>query len=329
MRGASAPLVSILMVVHDAGVWLVPAVRSVLSQTFADLELLILDNASSDGAVEALRAAVSDPRVSIERVDRNLGIPIGTNRLAACARGSFIGVLDQDDELQPEKLARQISWLEKRPALGGVACRTVLIDEAGRELGEDFTLPYANEYLTFTAYSQAANFGSHLFRREVLERWPRREEFPFSSDFDFVARAAEERQVDVLPEVLFRYRVHDGQVTRRRRLEQLVDEVLIRILTANRRALRPEPWEELPCWRSSVASKDPGSTFLGAARLCARLDLPLLAAYHARRAVGAGRRVAAAFALAPALRGAGSWRALRLFLTGPLRSHGLHPWPRR
>jgi glycosyltransferase involved in cell wall biosynthesis len=317
------------MAVHNAGRWLKPAVRSVLNQTFADLELLVLDNASSDGAVEDLRADVSDRRVSIERMEENLGIPLGTNRLANRASGSFIAVLDQDDEMQPEKLARQVSWLLKCPASGGVCCRTVLIDEAGSERGGDFTLPDAKEYLAFSAYSQAANFGSHLFRREVVERWPRREEFPFSSDFDFVARVAEDRKVDVIPEVLFRYRVHSGQATRRRRREQLVDEVLIRILTAKRRALRLEPWDELPSWRSRFMSGDPGEIFLEAARLCVELDLPLLAAYHARRAAGAGRPVAAVVALAPALRGAGFRVALRMFLTGPLRIHGLHPWPRR
>ena len=62
MRGVPTPAVSILMAVHNAGRWLKPAVRSVLNQTFADLELLVLDNASSDGAVEDLRADVSDRR---------------------------------------------------------------------------------------------------------------------------------------------------------------------------------------------------------------------------------------------------------------------------
>lgn len=323
---SAAPAVSVLMTVHNAGRFLAPAVRSVLAQTRTDFELLVLDNASTDGAVPAWAGAGLDPRVSLERVEQNLGIVAGTNRLAARARGRFVSVLDHDDELAPEKLARQVAWLEAQPAAAGVAARTHLIDAEGRELGGDFTLPNAAEYRAFTAYSQAANFGSHLFRREWFARFPRREAFPFSSDFDFVARVAEAAEIGVIPEVLFRYRVHGAQTTQRRRPAQIADEVLIRILTARRRAVAVEPLAELPGWRERLAAAEPGLIWLRAARLCRELGLPELAAYHARRAAGAGYQVRALAAALGALRDP---RAARLFFTGPLRTHGLHPWPPR
>jgi GT2 family glycosyltransferase len=314
------------MTVHNAGRFLAPAVRSVLAQTRSDFELLILDNASTDGAVPALAAAGLDPRIALERAEGNLGIAAGTNRLAARARGRFVAVLDHDDELAPEKLARQVAWLEAHPAAGGVAARTELIDADGREVGGDFTLPDAAEYRVFTAYSQAANFGSHLFRREWFERFPRREAFPFSSDFDFVARVAEATDIGVIPETLFRYRVHGAQTTQQRRPEQVADEVVIRILTAHRRAGLAEPEESLPDWRRRLAAAEPGLIWLRAARLCRELGLSALAAYHARRAAGAGYPLRALAAGLGTLRDP---RAARLFFTGPLRTHGLHPWPPR
>lgn len=320
------PAVSVLMTVHNAGRFLAAAVRSVLAQTRPDFELLILDNASTDGAVATLAAEGPDPRIAVERADENLGIVTGTNRLAARARGRFVCVLDQDDELSPEKLALQVAWLEAHPVAGGVAARTELIDEDGRAIGSDFTLPDAAQYRVFTAYSQAATFGSHLFRREWLERFPRRDAFPFSSDFDFVARVAEVTEIDVRPEVLFRYRVHCAQTTRRRRPDQVADEVLIRILTARRRAGPAEPWAEVSGWRERLAAATPGAIWLRAASLCRELGLPELAAYHARRAAGAGRPFRA---LAVACGVLHDPRAARLFFTGPLRTHGLHPWPPR
>ncbi len=318
------PAVSVLMTVHNAGRFLAPAVRSVLAQTRSDFELLILDNASTDGAVPALAAAGLDPRIVLERAAGNLGIAAGTNRLAARARGRFVAVLDHDDELAPEKLARQVAWLEAHPAAGGVAARTELIDADGRGRVGDFTLPDAAEYRVFTAYSQAANFGSHLFRREWFERFPRREAFPFSSDFDFVARVAEATDIGVIPETLFRYRVHGAQTTQRRRPEQVADEVLIRILAARRRAGLAEPWAETSGWRTRLAAATPGAIWLRAAALCRELGLPELASYHARRAAGAGSPIRA---LATALGSLRHPRAARLFFTGPLRTHGLHPWP--
>ena len=92
------PAVSVLMTVHNAGRFLTPAVRSVLAQTRTDFELLILDNASTDGAVATLAAEGPDPRIAVERADENLGIVAGTNRLAARARVGYETELEQDDE---------------------------------------------------------------------------------------------------------------------------------------------------------------------------------------------------------------------------------------
>ena len=174
---ATAPTVSVVMTVHNAGRFLAPAVGSVLAQGWRDLELVLLDNASTDGALDALRTAERDPRLRVFHEEKNLGIAAGTNRALAHARGRFVAVMDQDDLALPAKLTRQVAWLEAHGEAGGVAARTALIDEAGKEIGGDFTLHEPAEYRAFTAFSQAANFGSHLFRREVLEAFPRREEF--------------------------------------------------------------------------------------------------------------------------------------------------------
>jgi len=330
----SHPAVSVVMLAHNAGRFLAPAVRSVLNQDWRDLELVLRDDASTDGAVAALQAAERDPRLRVlPAAAASLGIATGTNQAVAQARGRYVAVMDHDDLAHPAKLARQVAWLDAHPVAAGVACRTRLIDADGCERGGDFTLHTPEEHRVFTAYAQAANFGSHLFRREVVAGLPRRVEFPFSSDFDFIARANERGGIAALPEVLFDYRVHAGQTTATRRREQQAAECVIRCLTALRRAGRPEPLAAAPGWLARLGAAAPGELYAVAVGLCLELDLPELATYHARRHVGAagvGRGGPEGLALgARAMLRAGgrTLRCARLFFTGPLRTHGLRPWP--
>jgi hypothetical protein len=331
---STQPEVSVLIVAHDPGRFLEPAVASVLGQTHRDLELVLLDNGSSDDAVDRLAATIGDPRFRIIREPVNLGIAAGINRAFGECGGRLVAVMDQDDVCLPGRLASQVSWLRGHAESGGIASRTRLIDDEGREIGGDFTLHQPAEHLVFTAYSQAANFGSHLFRREVLEAFPRRKEFPFSSDFDFVARVSERWSVGALPEVLFEYRVHAGQATRVHRREQIAAEGVIRILTACRRAGRAEPIERVPEWLAEFLHIGSAADVHRAiAGRCLSLGVPTLAAYHARRQVGAepGTRsfVRGLSILRRAVRldPANAAYAVRLFFTGPLRTHGLAPWP--
>jgi hypothetical protein len=332
----AAPAVSVLMTVHDAGRFLAPAVRSVLAQDWRDLELVLFDNASTDGALDALLATERDPRLRVIREGKNLGIAAGTNRALTHAHGRWIAIMDHDDIALPAKLTRQIAWLEAHPEAGGVASRTALIDADGVETGGDFTLHEPAEHRAFTAFSQAANFGSHLFRRELFETFPRREIFSFSSDFDFIARAIERWPVAALPEVLFHYRVHPGQTTQVRRCEQLGAEGVIRILTALRRSGRAEPFADAPAWQSEfLAAGDPAAIHQACARRCLDLGLAVTAAYHARRSVGAAPGapglarglMLCARAMRIDIRNAA--HCARLFLTGPLRTYRLRPWPPR
>lgn len=318
------------MTAHNGGGFLREAVRSVLAQTRPDWELIVVDNASTDGSVDALVTDVRDERVRVFRPDRNLHIAEGTNFAQEHSRGHYVAVVDHDDVLMPARFARQIAWLEAHPELGAVASRTELIDEGGRPIGVDFSVAGPDEHRTFTQFSQAANFGSHLFRRELLERFPRRAAFPFSSDFDFVARINEVAAVATMPEILFRYRVHARQATQTHRLAQLVAECAIRRLTAQRRRNRPEEFEREIAWRNEVLGRSlsGADVFRAAVVACRDEDEPLLAVYHARRLLGVSRAPRdLMFAIANVARTVRAapdrLRLARLFFRGPLRTFQL------
>jgi glycosyltransferase involved in cell wall biosynthesis len=82
------PLVSVLMPAYNAGIYLAPAVRSVLEQSHDNLELIIIDDGSTDGAVDALKQILTDSRIRWIRQD-NMGKPVAMNRALQLAQGAF------------------------------------------------------------------------------------------------------------------------------------------------------------------------------------------------------------------------------------------------
>ena len=108
-------LVSIIMPAYRSAGYIAESIVSVQQQTYQDWELLITDDCSPDNVGEVVRGfADSDPRVRYFRLERNSGPAIARNNSVARASGRFIAFLDSDDCWMPEKLARQIEFMEQR-----------------------------------------------------------------------------------------------------------------------------------------------------------------------------------------------------------------------
>jgi glycosyltransferase involved in cell wall biosynthesis len=103
----SPPLVSVIIPCHNRGEKLLRAVKSVLAQTESGLELIVVDDASTED-IPGMLATIKDPRLVVERFEKNGGAPRARNRGIAIARGRFIALLDSDDWWLPEKLAVQL-----------------------------------------------------------------------------------------------------------------------------------------------------------------------------------------------------------------------------
>src|SRR5205823_6417419 len=104
------------------------AVDSVLSQTYVDFELLLVDDASTDAAVDVLP---SDPRIRILRNERNIGQIPSLNRGLHDARGEYIARLDHDDVCLPHRLERQVELLDRTPDVALAATWTDIVDNSG------------------------------------------------------------------------------------------------------------------------------------------------------------------------------------------------------
>src|ERR1700733_3555257 len=101
------PLVSVIMCVYNAGSYLLPAVQSVLAQTYQTIELLIVDDGSTDGCMECIQK-IEDPRIRIIR-QKNKGKPAAMNVALAEMRGEFYALNDADDLSHPRRIELQLA----------------------------------------------------------------------------------------------------------------------------------------------------------------------------------------------------------------------------
>ena len=324
------PVVSVIMVFHRDTRFLRRAIASVLGQTLTDLELVLVDNGTGLSA-DALGGLGGDARLRWVRLESNFGIAAGHNAGVAAARADFVALLDYDDLMLPHRLARQVELLCARPGLGLVGAGAATIDENDRTVGREFCLIDEQAHRVYSAYHSGAIMPSFAGRTEVFRTFAYRPAFRWSSDFDFVSRAAERYAISAVPEVLLHYRRYPDQTTQCHRTEQIRDECWVRLLTARRRAGRDEGFDAaaVELQQNCEVSAEPcalhaefGAHFL-AERFAAQ------AAYEARRILAMSRAPGAVVA---ALR---LWRRglavapgdaiflSRIFFTGPVRAHGL------
>jgi glycosyltransferase involved in cell wall biosynthesis len=130
------PKLSVVMASYNHVAFVRQAVDSVLGQSFADFEFVITDDGSRDGTADVLRS-VQDPRIRLHVFPQNRGAVDALNDAITRSRGDYIAVLNSDDYFLPQKLARQVSYLDDNPGVGAVFGVPKVVDESDRELGED------------------------------------------------------------------------------------------------------------------------------------------------------------------------------------------------
>jgi hypothetical protein len=128
----TVPRVSVVMPVYNVEAYVAEAIRSVLAQTFADFELIIVDDGGTDASMAICRS-FPDPRISIVS-QRNRGLAGARNTGIAAARGEFVALLDSDDRWLPEKLMLHVIHLDNAPAIGVSYAPSRFIDTAGMPL---------------------------------------------------------------------------------------------------------------------------------------------------------------------------------------------------
>ena len=213
MNSNTAPKVTVLIPVYNGHRYVAQAIESILDQTFTDFELLLIDDGSTDRSVDVLRS-YSDPRVRLVLNERNLGIPGTLNKSLGLARGKYFAVLDNDDYARPERLERQVDFLERHPDFAAVGTWGVTTDEAGNTTGVIKRLLVASEEVqSHLLFRCCLLHPSVMAKTAVLREYGYSEEFVTCADFDLWTRVARTHRLASLPEILLHHREHAQRAT--------------------------------------------------------------------------------------------------------------------
>ena len=221
------PAVSVLMSVRDGAPWVRDAVQSVLDQSEADLELIVIDDGSVD-ATPALLGAVRDPRLFVERRPP-AGLTPSLNRAIELARAPLLARLDADDVALPERLARQKRFLDAHPEVGLLGTGAREVDAAGRAVG--LVTPPADDLGIRRALIRRNPFvhSSVLMRRRVIDEVGGYDPaLPVAQDYELWMRMSRVTRLANLPEPLVVRRLLPGRVSSARDGERLSAEALVR-----------------------------------------------------------------------------------------------------
>lgn len=208
------PRVTVLMTVYNGMPYLPQAIESVLRQTFADFELLIIDDASTDGSIFCI-GSYGDPRIRLVRNDQNMGQAASLNKGLSLVASDFIARLDQDDVCVPSRLEKQLAYLENHPEAAAVGSSVAWINSKGRTLGvTGFRIDDFGSFVgVLLGQATPVAHPTAVFRREILKKLGGYDpSYAPCEDYELWCRVALCRcSVGLIREPLLLLRLHEGQ----------------------------------------------------------------------------------------------------------------------
>ena len=218
----SLPALSVLLPVRDGEATLQAALDSTLASVGPGLELVCVDDGSTDGTSQILaETARRDPRVRVLRRPARGIAPALCDALAA-SRGRLVARMDADDEMHPERLAEQARLLDRRPDVELAGCGVESFREGGLREGFRLYTEWANGCATHDEIAREAFVDcpvphpTWMLRRATLERVGGWRDLDWAEDLDLFYRLlAAGARVEKVPRVLHRWRDHDGRLSRR------------------------------------------------------------------------------------------------------------------
>ncbi len=225
------PRVTVLMPVHNGEKYLREAIESILMQSYSDFEFLIINDGSTDKSVEIIKS-FSDKRIRLENNEINIGQANSLNKGIGLARGEYIVRMDADDISLPDRIKKQVEFMDKNPEIGISGTWVKFIGD----IEEEIWRPPTNSDTTMYSilFYSAIVHPSSIFRKKSLElnNLYYRPEYESSEDYDLWARASMHFPISNLGEVLLFYRIHEKQVSnissiRQSKLSALVQKDLL------------------------------------------------------------------------------------------------------
>ena len=225
------PKISVIMSVYNGERYVSEAIESILNQTFADFEFIIVNDGSTDGSLEIIQT-YNDTRIRLLNNETNLGIPRSSNKALEQARAQYIARMDADDVSVPNRFELQLKYFEEHPQTALVGTDIYTIDDAGKVLWE-IRFP-SNLSRSLLLQGNKICHGSIMFKKEIIDRLGMYNElFAYSVDYELYLRIAQYYNVSNLNTPLYKWRAHSGNISFVQRREQILYAILARKLAQN------------------------------------------------------------------------------------------------
>lgn len=235
--------VSVAIPAYNGEAFIREAVKSVLSQTYSDFELLIVDDRSTDATFDVIRS-IADPRIRVTRNDERLGLPRNWNRCLSLAKGEYLCLFHQDDVMLPGNLEKKVQCLTSDPGLAFVHSSAELKVEKSAPTppidwiegaSEDFVQEGKFYFYKLLFRGNVICAPTVMARRQrFLDLGGFDDELSFTSDYEMWLKLCLDGRVAFLSQPLIRYRWHEKNASHEFRYERGVEESLL----AARRAVK-------------------------------------------------------------------------------------------
>jgi glycosyltransferase involved in cell wall biosynthesis len=200
------PAVSVAIAAYNHARYLGETLESALGQTFGDLEIIVVDDGSTDATGQLAQSYLTDPRVRYHRI-AHAGASAAKNAAVQLGTAPLVALLDADDVWLPDKLRRQLALLEKDPELGVVYARRLEMDENGRQRSYEQPPLFRGRIVADLFTDNPVCYSSALVRREVFDAVGFFDtQLTAAEDYDFWLRAALKYRFDYVDEPLIKYR---------------------------------------------------------------------------------------------------------------------------
>ena len=209
--------VSVIMPVYNAGKFVCEAISSILRQTFAGFEFIIIDDGSTDDSWDIIQS-FSDDRIITVRNEINMGTFPSRNRGINISKGKYIAVMDADDVALPDRLMKQYDYMENNPEVLATGAQLNFLGT-----GSKTEMPVSYHEIQAGLLDNSCIMHPTLFIRSgvIKQLGGYDEQYRYASDYDLVCRASLLGKIENLPDVCVAYRLHPGQISQAKRTEQI------------------------------------------------------------------------------------------------------------
>jgi len=217
-------MISVLLPAYNAEKYICRAVESILSQTYKDFELIIIDDGSIDKTPELIRSQFDDSRIKHTTLKTNIGIVGALNVAISMAKGQYLARMDADDVCMPNRFLQQIKFLEANPEYAACGTSLTIKDEGGHTYNVNYPNTHSEIMASLNLFHRNISHPSVMMRSKIVKENKIRysQGYPHAEDYMLWKKLSDYGKLYNLKENLLLYNYHEDQVSSKHYNTQLV-----------------------------------------------------------------------------------------------------------